>query len=192
MIDKKLAERFNLINQFFIKHKRAPTYSEMLSLFGLKSKNAVFKIVSNLQKAGLIEKDSKGYVILKNPKTMKLLGSVEAGFPSPAQEELLDKISLDEFLIKNPTSTFILEVSGDSMIEAGILPKDYVLVDKSIVPQDGDIVIACVDGDWTMKYLKKQNGNYILIPANPKYKPIIPKNELTIAGVVVSVIRKYK
>ncbi len=194
-----LKDRFNLIKEFYIKNTRMPTYSEMSYLFGVKSKNAVFKIVKSLIELGLLKKDSKGYLnFLSDPLSIRLLGSVEAGFPSAAEEELLDTISLDRFLINNPDSTFMLKVSGDSMLNAGILPGDFVIVDRARKPKQNDIVIAQVDGKWTMKYLTQNHSNnknnqspYLLIAANPKYKPIEPKSELIIAGVVVGVVRKY-
>ncbi len=223
-IQSKLKDRFNLIKNFYINHSRMPSYSEMSFLFGVKSKNAVFKIVNKLIELNLLKKDEKGYLSFSsNPFSIKLLGYVEAGFPSPAEEELMDTLSLDRFLVDNPESTFMLKVSGDSMIEAGILPGDYVIVDRAKTPNEHDIVIAQVDGKWTMKYLirdKLKNRNrdmnnntdkqiikkninllqqntdnetdYILLPANSKYKPIKPKNELVIAGVVVGAARKYK
>ena len=212
-IDIKLKGRLDSINGFYAESRRMPTYSEMIGLFGVKSKNAVFKIVGKLIEKGLLKKDYKGYLLpvfgdyaAKPPDTsavfatagaggasfLKLLGSVEAGFPSPAEEELLDSVSIDKLLIKNPNSSFMLEVSGDSMINAGIMPKDFVVVDKSLTPKEGDIVIAHVDGDWTIKYLRKDNGKYILEAANPKYGLITPKQELTVAGVVVGTIRKYR
>ncbi len=86
----------------------------------------------------------------------------------------------------------MLKVSGDSMSDAGILPGDMVIVDKGQDPKNSDIVIAEVDGQWTMKYLKKRGDSITLMPANPKYKPIRPKNELKIAGVVTAVVRKYR
>ena len=78
------------------------------------------------------------------------------------------------------------------MSEAGILPGDMVLVDKGEQPKSGDIVIAEVDGEWTMKYLKKRGDNVVLVPANTKYQPIRPKKELKIAGIVTAVVRKYR
>ncbi len=122
---------------------------------------------------------------------VRVLGAVMAGFPSPAEEELIDTLSLDEFLIRNRQATFMLKVSGDSMREAGIIPGDLVIVDRGLAPKNGDIVIAEVDGDWTMKYLKKSGSDIWLMPANHKYKPIKPKKELRVAGVVTAVIRKY-
>ena len=84
-------------------------------------------------------------------------------------------MTLDEWLIKNREATYMLKVSGDSMIEAGIMTGDLVLLDRSKEAKDGDIVIAEVDGAWTMKYLKKNGKSVMLLPANKKYKPIIPK-----------------
>jgi repressor LexA len=140
----------------------------------------------------VLEKDERGRLIPRSiTSPVKILGTVEAGFPSPAEEELVDTFSLDEFLIKNKEATFLLKVSGDSMSEAGILPGDMVLVNKRQTPASGDIVIAEVDGEWTMKYFKKRGDTITLIPANRRYKPLTPKNELKVAGVVTAVVRKY-
>jgi repressor LexA len=123
---------------------------------------------------------------------LKFVGDITAGFPSPAEEELFENISLEEWLIRNPTSTFLVKVYGESMIEAGILPGDFVLVDRSLAPKNGDIVIAEVDGEWTMKYFRKQRGEILLVPANPRYPPIKPTESLNIFGVVIGVVRKYR
>ena len=191
--DDKLKSRIKELHRFYQEKDRMPSYSEMGEMLGLKSKNAVFKLIGRLEKADVLKRDKTGRLIPGSIKaTTKILGIVEAGFPSPAEEELADTISLDDFLIENPAATFMLKVSGDSMIEAGILPGDMVLVDKGQTSKSGDIVIAEVDGEWTMKYLKKRGESVSLIPANPNYKPIKPKKELRIAGVVTAVIRKYK
>ena len=123
---------------------------------------------------------------------LKLVGHITAGFPSPAEEELFESISLEEWLVKNPTSTYLVRVYGESMIEAGILPGDFVLVDRSLSPKNGDIVIAEVDGEWTMKYFRKQGRQIVLAPANPSYPVIKPTESLNIFGVVVGVVRKYR
>jgi repressor LexA len=188
-----LKERVYKLKLFYNQTGRMPSYSEIAELFGFRSKNAAFKFIEKLIKLNLIQKDSKGKLIpISLANQIKVLGVVEAGFPSCAEEELLDAISLDKWLINNPTSTFMLKVKGDSMIEAGIMPKDYVLVDRSLTPKNKDIVIAEVDGQWTMKYLIKKGKDITLLPANPKYGPIRPKNELKIAGVVTAVLRKLK
>jgi SOS regulatory protein LexA len=189
----KLHSRAKEISRFHRQKGRMPSFSEIGEMVGLRSKNAVFKLVNRLEQFKFIVRDKKGRLIPKSiASTVRMLGTVEAGFPSPAEEELADTLSLDKLLIQNPDATFLLKVSGDSMSEAGILPGDMVIVDKGQVPKSGDIVIAEVDGEWTMKYLRKRGESVALIPANPQYKPIKPKKELKIAGVVTAVVRKYR
>jgi repressor LexA len=188
-----ISSRVRKIKKFYQDTGRMPSYAEIGSLTGLRSKNAVFKFVAKLERMKVVEKDTKGRLIpLAVARPVRVLGTVEAGFPSPAEEELVDTLSLDEFLIQNREATFLLKVSGDSMSGAGILPGDMVIVDKGLTAKSGDIVIAQVDGEWTMKYLRKRGDTVTLVPANPKYQPIRPKNELKVAGVVTAVVRKYK
>ncbi len=116
---------------------------------------------------------------------------MQAGFPSPAEEELVDTMSLDEFLVSRPDATYLVKVVGDSMIEAGIHPDDLVLVERGKDPKSGDIVIAEVDGEWTMKYYHRKGRGVVLRPANKNYPDIYPQRELKIGGVVTACIRKY-
>jgi repressor LexA len=122
---------------------------------------------------------------------LPLLGLVEAGFPSPAEEELFDTMSFDEYLIDNRDASYILKVKGDSMIDAGIQEGDMVVVERTNDAKPGQIVIAEIDGQWTMKYLRKRGTAYYLEPANRKYRPIVPTEGLKIAAVVKAVVRKY-
>lgn len=190
---EKLRARAVAISRFYHQMGRMPSFSEIGLLMGLRSKNAVSKLVTSLERMRVIAKDEKGRLLpgsLAAP--VRVLGTVEAGWPSPAEEELADTLSMDDLLIQNREATFLLKVSGDSMSGAGILPGDMVLVDKAQTPKSGDIVIAEVDGEWTMKYLRKRGDSVTLLPANPNYKPIKPKKELKIAGVVTAVVRKYR
>jgi SOS regulatory protein LexA len=123
--------------------------------------------------------------------SIPLLGWIQAGWPSPEEEALCDIISLDEYLITRPESSFLLRVSGDSMTGAGILAGDLVIVEKGRIPKSGDVVIAQVDGEWTMKHFRKQGKEISLEPANPQYQVIRPQRELRIGGIVSAVIRKY-
>ncbi len=191
--EDRLQSRIRDIARFYKKTGRMPSFSEIGEMTGLRSKNAVFKLVDKLEEFRVLSRDKKGRLIpgsIASP--VRILGTVEAGFPSPAEEELVDTLSLDDLLIQNREATFLLNVSGDSMSGAGILPGDMVLVDKGRTAKSGDIVIAEVDGQWTMKYLRKRGDSVTLLPANPKYQPIKPKSELKIAGVVTAVVRKYK
>ena len=123
---------------------------------------------------------------------IRRLGVIEAGFPSPAEEELLDTMTLDEWLIKRREATYMLEVKGLSMMNAGILPGDTALVERGRDPKHGDIVIACVDGKWTMKFYHiLADKRIVLVPANPKFSPIYPKEELRVEAIVIAIIRKY-
>lgn len=181
------------INNFYVKNKRMPSYSEMLRVFGLKSKNAVFKRVAALVKEGILGKDASGRLIPKAlGRPAQLLGTITAGFPSPAEEELSDTMSLDEYLISNPQATYLLKVDGDSMIDAGIRPGDLVLIQRNLTPKTGDIVVAQIDGEWTLKYFEKKAGSVTLKAANRAYRTITPKEELVIAGVVIANVRKYR
>lgn len=177
---------------FVREYKRPPSFLEIARLFRYKSKNAAFLLVDKLVKRGLLRKDRQGKIIFDALNGVRLLGSVQAGWPSPAEEELVDILSLDEYLITHPEQTYLVKVSGDSMIDAGIHEGDLVLVERGRSPKDGDIVVAQVDGEWTMKFYEKRGSAVRLIAANKKYAPIVPQRELVTGGVITAVIRKYK
>src|SRR5262245_45099787 len=187
-----LQEHFAHIRTFYRSHTRMPSYSELMAVAGFRSKNAVHKLVQRMVAEDMLEKDATGKLLPgRGFYDLPILGTVMAGFPSPAEEELTDTMSLDEFLITNKEATYILKVDGESMIEAGILPGDLLLVERGSAPRDGDIVIAQVDHEWTMKYFRKRGRTVFLEAANKDFKPIHPQEELNIAAVVRAVIRKY-
>jgi SOS regulatory protein LexA len=181
------------IMEFFRKQGRMPTYSEMVNLLNVRSKSVVNFWVNKLLAEDILKKDAKGFLKpARRSLPLPVVGEVQAGFPSPAEEELRDTISLDEYLISRPESSFLLKVSGDSMIGEGIKPGDLVIVEKGREPRNGDVIIAEVDGEWTMKYFRKKRGGIVLESANPAYPPIKPKTELRVGGVITAVIRKYR
>lgn len=118
------------------------------------------------------------------------LERVPAGFPSPAGDYMEGKLDLNQHLIKHPAATFFVRVTGDSMIEKGIHSGDILIVDKSLEPQDGSIVIAVLDGELTVKELEKRNGVLRLLPANKNYEPleVSEQQSFEIWGVVTNVI----
>jgi DNA polymerase V len=118
------------------------------------------------------------------------LSKVSAGFPSPAEDDIAEKLNLNDYLIKHPASTFLVRANGHSMINAGIHENDILVVDRSLKPVDGKIVIAAVDGQLTVKRLKKQGNGIILLAENPDYAPIKIQegNDVQIWGVVTNVI----
>ena len=181
-----------LITAFFRDNRRMPSFAEMVDLLGVGSKSVVNFWINKLVEAGILEKDDKGHLTFtKRPFAIPLVGSVQAGFPSPEEESLCDIISMDEYLVAKPETSFLLQVSGDSMIGEGIMAGDMVIVERGREPKSGDIVIAEVDGEWTMKYFKREGKQVVLEAANPKYPVIRPKTELRLGGIVTAVIRKY-
>ena len=181
------------LRHFYDRRRRLPSFSELQALLGYRSKGGVSALVGHLIRRGMVARDKTGRLLPTSLLAggIKLVGSVQAGFPSPAEEELLDTMSLDEYLIRKPESSYLVKVTGDSMIEAGILPGDLVIVERGRDPKPGDIVIAEVDGHWTMKFFEKRGGKITLRAANKKYPPICPEQELAIGGVVVGNLRKY-
>lgn len=182
------------IFDFYADRKRMPSYAEIMKLVGFKSKNAVSKLVDRLIEEGVLLKDAQGKLLpSRSFGEVPLLGLVEAGIPSMADEELLESISIENYLIPHKEKTFMLEVKGDSMIEAHIEEGDFVIAERADTARNGDIVVAEVDGEWTLKYLRKDTvkNSMWLEPANKDYKPIHPKHSLRIAAVIRGVIRKY-
>lgn len=176
---------------FYEREKRMPTYTEMMHLFDFKSKNAVARLVEKFIDEGIATKDHLGRLIAGETfDSIPLLGSVKAGFPSDV-EELRDTINIQEYLMPQKVNIYILTVDGDSMIDAHIADGDMVLVEKTNTAKDGDIVIANVDGEFTMKYFKKKGDKVWLEPANKDFKPIYPTMYLNITAIVKAVIRKY-
>ncbi|KND48907.1 MAG: repressor LexA [Parcubacteria bacterium C7867-005] len=169
-----------------------PGYQEIMGLVGFKSKNAVYKLINKLVEEGVVNKDSRGKLTPnKLFGEIPILGLVEAGFPTSTDEVLTDTLSIDDYLVEHKEASYLLEVKGDSMIDEGIKEGDLVLVERKGEPKDGDIVIAEVDGGWTMKYFRKRAGKIYLEAANKNYKPIYPKYDFRVAAIVKGVIRKY-
>lgn len=120
------------------------------------------------------------------------LESVSAGFPSPADDYLENRLDLNDYLIRNPAATFFVRVTGDSMIDAGIHSGDILVVDRSLTPKDGSVVIAVIDGELTVKRILQKKNKIYLLPENNSFKPIEITSEMhfEVWGVVSYVIHK--
>ncbi len=189
----KVEDKKEQIKDFYQDNKRMPTYSEMMDMFDYKSKNSVYKLVKKLVAAGVIDQDEQGRLLPNQLNSgIKVLGLIQAGFPTTTSADEMETMSLDQFLIKKRDASYLLKVEGLSMKDAGILPGDLVLVEKTDQARDGDIVIAEVDGEWTMKYLKLKRGQIYLQAANDQFKPIYPDSDMKVAAIVKAVIRKYR
>lgn len=188
-MDIKLAS--GKIRKFFYAHNRMPTHREICEMFGYATKASSQFLVKKLVRAGMIDKDETGHLIPRQLFQLPILGSIRAGYPTAAEEQLLDMMSIGRYLVTKPEKSYILKVTGDSMVNAGIKPGDFVIIEKDREAKKGDIVVAQIDEEFTLKYLEKINGETVLAPANEKYPVMKPSQNLTVFGVVVSVIRKY-
>ncbi|MCH9613761.1 MAG: Protein UmuD [Chlamydiia bacterium] len=126
----------------------------------------------------------------KNLKLSFFLTPVQAGFPSPADDYIEDSLDLNELLIKHPAATFFVRVEGESMIDAHIFPGDVLIVDRAITPTNKKIVVAILNGEFTLKRLQIEDGKITLLPENPSFPPIpiTPEMDFEIWGVVSYVI----
>ena len=190
----------NYISEFQSKRGYSPSLADLAIAFGVRSKNSVAKVVNTLVHEKQIEKDPKGRIkILSLPQsdggfsamTLPLFGPIAAGFAAPVEEHAEEKITLEHYLVKDRSSTFLLRVKGDSMINAGIHEGDLVIVDRKRQPKVEDIVVGIMDGEFTLKRLKKGKGKYYLQAENPEYPDLFAMEELKIAGVVTGTVRKY-
>ncbi len=127
------------------------------------------------------------------PDGIDLLTIIPCGFPSPATEYIENNLNLHDLIVKKPAATFFMKASGDSMTGLGIFPDDILVIDRSLKPRSGQVVVAAVDGEYTLKVFKILDQKIFLMPANPNYKPIIINNpdELQIFGVLTYNIHKH-
>ena len=181
------------LQDYYADHGVLPPYSTIMTLLGLKSKSPVMALVARLKLQGYLESTAEkrlkpGKRFFERP----IYDSVRAGLPSMAGDASYDTLSIDEYLIASPSHTVLVTVKGDSMIDAGIMPGDVVVVEKRGPANVGDMVIAIVDNEFTLKILAKEKGRFILKPANPAYPVIRPEADLEIFGIVVGQFRKYK
>lgn len=168
-----------------------PSFEIIAQEFGFKHKNSVWQYFNKLKEEDLIQEKNNRFYINKNLFGAVLFSSsVKAGFASVADDYIEKRISLDEsFDINNP-STFLFTVSGDSMIDLGIFEGDKVIVQKTTSANNGDIVVAYIDGGYTLKTFRKKGGEVWLEPANKNYPNLYPKEQLTIFGIAQGIVRK--
>lgn len=174
------------------KYGNLPTYDRMREIFGCKSKSTAYYAINRLISAGFLQRRKQQLIPGPRFDEMAFFNSVKAGFPGPAEEEANDNMSLDRYLVDNPSSTLFVRVKGDSMNQAGILNGDIVVVERSSDAHLGQAVVVNVEGDFTVKILRKQGNRFFLEPANPSY-PSIPLEDFVthgMVGVVKGVVRK--
>ena len=192
MITEKQKIFFEKIRQIYGKNP-LPSYEKIAKDFGFKHKNSVWQYFNKLREFGFIHEENGRFFV--NPEhfgAVLFSCPVKAGFPTIAEDYTEERISLDDkFRIDSP-STYLFTVSGDSMVDAGIFEGDMVIIRKCSEAKDGDIVLACVDGGFTLKTYRKRNSEVYLEPANTNYPIIRAKFTLTIFGVVTGVVRDIR
>lgn len=198
----KQRDVLKFIEQYQLEHECSPTIREIREHFGLKSDNGVLKHLAALQRKGAITKSDihRGIGLLATVKRqlgldflrLPLLGSVPAGPPSQTEApEEETWISVAENVVPYPGESYLLSVRGDSMIGAGINDGDMVVVHTKTVAREGDIVVALIDNENTVKRLVSQDGQYFLRAENAFYPDLKPLGELYVQGVVTGLIRSY-
>ncbi|KXS31438.1 MAG: LexA repressor [Candidatus Gallionella acididurans] len=182
------------LQDYYADWKNIPSYAKLCDVFGIASKSWVKAILTRLSEAGFIERTPDGAWIPSRRFFARPLAesSVQAGMPASIQATQGDYFIIDEMLINTPSETTLIPVKGDSMIEAGIHDGDVAVVEKRNLANLGDIVVAIVDNEFTLKTLDKERGKYILRPANQAYPVIRPQGTLEIFGVLIGLIRKYR
>ncbi len=175
------------------RHKAFPSMAKLCEVVGLSSTSSVFALVGRLVEAGYLERVEGRIAPAKRFFARPVLSPVRAGAPEPASQAIEEALTLDDYLIDDPNRTSLHKVRGDSMRDAGIFEGDLVVVEHNTPTRAGDIVVAWVDNELTVKTLQMDGqGRYYLCPANPAYEPIWPRTSLEILGVVVGLVRRTR
>ncbi len=192
-LTKRQSEVFDILKDYVENYGIAPTHVELARLIGVSSSKAAADHLKALEKKSVIriyaDKPRGIQIIASNDDGLPLIGSVAAGLPIEAIENVESYITIPE-IIKRNKPTFLLRVRGDSMIDAGILDGDLIAVRKTSTAEIGQIVVARIDDEVTVKTLGRQGDMAVLQPANDCYQPIIlPAEDLAIEGKFVGLIR---
>jgi SOS regulatory protein LexA len=190
-IDPRYTEKINTLKDFFREGGIIHSLEQIRSLFSYANRMSAKLFLERLVRDDFLRKEGKHYFPTAKFTGYPLHESVRAGFPFTPQDEPRQKIDIDDYLIAHPAATYLVRVKGDSMMNAGIIEDDIVVVDRSLPANNGDIVIASIEGDVNIKYYEKRGERVSLIPANPAYKPLLAPAGTELLGVVVGVIRKY-
>jgi SOS regulatory protein LexA len=187
-------EYLGKLQDYYSDYRSIPSYAAIGELLGMASKSAVSALVKRLTLAGYIEMTpDKRLVPTKRFFERELADfNVPAGLPAAANDAMSESISLDEYLMPRPSTSIIIKVRGDSMMDAGIYDGDLAVIEKRHAAHAGDLVVAIIDGEYTLKELGRDKQGYYLIPHNPDFSIIRPSESLEIYGVVVGLMRKYR
>ena len=189
----KDSDYLSKLQNYYAKHHGFPSYARLCNVLGLAAKSAVNKVLLRLAEQGYLKRTvDEVWVPAESFFERKLSDTpVAAGLPTFVSNVTADPFMIDQFLVNKPSKTILVPVQGDSMINAGINDGDVVVVEIGSTANTGDIVVAAIDDEFTVKTLSKKRGKAVLLPANDSYPVIQPEGSLEIIGVVVGLIRKY-
>lgn len=180
------------LRDYYARHHLFPSYAAIARIVGLKSTSSVSALLDRLKAQRYIEAEDRrlrpGARFFDRPL---MPGRVAAGLPAVAFDAPPEGLSIDAHLVARPSRSFLINVKGDSMIGAGLMPGDTIIVERDHAPADGDIVVALVDDAYTVKRLARENRKFVLKPENKAY-PVLRPDPLEIVGVVVGSFRKYR
>ena len=180
------------LQDYYARHRALPSYASIGGLLGLKSKSSVAALVARLKLAGYLESTPDRRLAPTRRFFARPLAdaAVRAGLPERIEDSAADALTIDDYLIEHPSQTVLVRVKGDSMVDAGILDGDLVVVEKRPSAHKGDIVVAIVDNQFTLKRLDLEAGKFFLRAENKAYAPIRPEGALEVFGIMVGLVRK--
>ena len=188
-------EYLEKLQDYYAEHKVIPSYSVLASLWGISAKSWVSECVKRFEEAGFLDwtpdrqlKPGRRFFERRVAES-----AVQAGLPNPAVSDGYDFVSsIDEMVVRVPSRTVLIRVKGDSMVEAGIHEGDMLVVEKQPHANVGEIVVAIVDNEFTVKTLEREKGAFVLKPANKAYPVIRPRGRLEIFGVMAGLVRRTR
>ena len=182
------------LQDYYAEHKVIPSYSVLAALWGISAKSWVSQCVKRFEEAGILDwtPDKQLKPGARFFERRLAHDTVQAGLPNPAISEGYDLVTIDDYLVRVPSKTSLVRVKGDSMIDAGIHEGDLLVVEQQPNANAGEIVVAIVDNEFTVKYLEREKGQFVLKPANKAYPVIRPRGRLEIFGVMAGLVRRVR
>ena len=182
------------LQDYYAEHKVIPSYSVLAGLWGISAKSWVSECVKRFEEAGYLDwTPDKQLKPGKRFFERRLADSaVQAGLPNAAASDSHELMTIDDYVVPHPSKTVLIRVKGDSMIDAGIHEGDLLVVEVQSHANPGEIVVAIVDNEFTVKYLQKERNDYVLKPANKAYPVIRPRGRMEIFGVMAGLVRRTR
>lgn len=187
-------EYLEKLQDYYAEHKVIPSYSVLATLWGISAKSWVSECVRRFEEAGYLDwtPDRQLKPGARFFERRLADSAVQAGLPNPALADGYDLITIDDYLVKVPSKTSLVRVKGDSMIDAGIHEGDLLVVEQQPNANVGDVVVAIVNNEFTVKFLEREKGGFVLKPANKAYPVLRPKGGFEIFGVMAGLVRRVR